>query len=77
VMIHHFAVEGGSWSIMVPERGGGGGVAAAWEAMARGGCAGADGAGKFVRGWGAAAGLACAIECAVYWQLSFLDGDAE
>src|SRR5262249_56316896 len=45
VMIHHFAVDGVSWRILVPE------LAAAWEAIARGGVAGLPARGTSFRGW--------------------------
>ena len=52
--IHHLAVDGVSWRILVPE------LAAAWEAIARGGSAGAGAAGNLVSRLGAAACVACA-----------------
>src|SRR5262249_32587020 len=45
VMIHHFAVDGVSWRILVPE------LAAAWEAIARGGVAALPARGTSFRGW--------------------------
>jgi len=45
VMIHHFAVDGVSWRILVPE------LAAAWEAIARGGVPALPARGTSFRGW--------------------------
>src|SRR5262249_35119765 len=45
VMVHHFAVDGVSWRILVPE------LAAAWEAIARGGVAALPARGTSFRGW--------------------------
>src|SRR5258706_15319183 len=44
-MIHHFAVDGVSWRILVPE------LAAAWEAIARGGVPALPARGTSFRGW--------------------------
>ena len=52
--IHHLAVDGVSWRILVPD------LAAAWQAIAAGQAVGAAAAGDVVPGLGGAAGGACA-----------------
>ena len=52
--IHHLAVDGVSWRILVPD------LAAAWQAIAAGQCGHAAAAGDVVPGLGGAAGGACA-----------------
>src|SRR5262249_61508834 len=66
-MIHHFAVDGVSWRILVPE------LAAAWEAIARGGVAALTARGTSFRGW--AQQLAShAHEAGCIGELSFWTG---